>query len=181
LDGGDPCTPPSALHCAGPDARSVPRAPIRRPILHGVDRSGWAVTEAAWTYRALGLKGRATRGDLVRTAETLTGRTDRQRLNGTGVVLAWSGNELDEPSRRRLLASLVDLAKRGAAVLVIEPISRRAAPWIDDWAKTIAAAGGRQDDWRFEEPRPAALAEIDVEVGFARDALTARSLTVNLP
>ena len=33
-----------------------------RARVEGVDRNGWAVTEARWTYARLGLDGRATRG-----------------------------------------------------------------------------------------------------------------------
>ena len=149
------------------------------PFVQGIDRNGWAVAEAAWTYRTLGLPGRATRGDLVRAAESLARKN--QVLDRTGVILAWSSNELGEAPRRRLLSTLVELGRRGAAVLIVEPISRRAAPWLDDGAAAIGRAGGRQDEWRFDEPRPAALAAIDAEVGFDRSALTARSLAINLP
>ena len=148
--------------------------------IHGIDRSGWATVEAAWTYRTLGLRGRVTRGDLVRSAMSLAARGDRD-LTRTGVILAWSSNELDDADRRRLLAALLDLGRAGASVLTVEPISRRAAPWFDEWADAITNAGGRHDDWRFEGPRPAALEAIDAEVGFDRDALTARSLAINLP
>jgi hypothetical protein len=150
------------------------------PVLHGIDRSGWAVAEAAWTYRTLGLTGRATRGDLVREASSLLSRAHRQ-LNRTGIVLAWSSNELEGEARTRLLTTLVELGKAGASILIVEPISRRAAPWFDDWADSIAKAGGRQDDWSFDQPRPPALSRIDDEVGFDRSALTARSLAINLP
>jgi hypothetical protein len=177
LDGGDPCTPPSALHSAGPGARSVPRA-TRPPTVQGIDRSGWAVEEAAWTYRTLGIPGRATRGDLVRAAESLAARKDLRR---TGVILAWSSNELAPASRTRLFSTLVELGRAGASILIVEPISRRAAPWFDDWAAVITKAGGRQDEWSFDEPRPPALSSLDAEVGFDRAALTARSLAINLP
>ena len=166
--------------------------------LLGVDRSGWAVEEAAWTYRTLGLSGRATRGDLVRATESLAGPKpgpayvrqpgpayERQGrpayLRATGVILAWSSNELEAPARSRLLSTLVELGRSGASILIVEPISRRAAPWFDDWAAVITKAGGRQDDWRFDEPRPPSLSRIDIEVGFDRAELTARSLAINLP
>src|SRR5829696_6056942 len=34
--------------------------------IDGFDRSSWAVGEAAWTWRALGVRGRATRADVSR-------------------------------------------------------------------------------------------------------------------
>lgn len=158
-------------------ARKHPQATV-----HGIDRSGWAVEEAAWTYRTLGISGRATRGDLVRAAEALAGpKPGPASVRGTGVILAWSSNELEAPARTRLLATLVELGRAGASILIVEPISRRAAPWFDDWAAVIAKAGGRQEEWSFDEPRPAALSSIDADVGFDRPALTARSLAINLP
>ena len=160
-------------------------------MIHGVDRSGWAIEEAAWTYRTLGIPGRATRGDLVRAAESLVAGPKpgpayvRQGgpayVRQTGVILAWSSNELEAPARNRLLSALVELGRSGASILIVEPISRRAAPWFDDWAAVITKAGGRHDDWRFDEPRPPALSRIDIEVGFDRAELTARSLAINLP
>jgi hypothetical protein len=172
-----------ARNGAGVGPRGVKRAwrgagvPAIQEMVQGIDRSGWAVEEAAWTYRTLGISGRATRGDLVRAAESLAVRKDR----GTGVILAWSSNELEASARNRLLATLVELGRSGASILIVEPISRRAAPWFDDWAAVITNAGGRQDDWSFDEPRPAALSRIDIEVGFDRTALKARSLAINLP
>ncbi len=151
--------------------------PGQTPVVHGIDRSGWAVEEAAWTYRTLGIAGRATRGDLVGAAQSLA----RKALAGTGVILAWSSNELEAPSRARLLATLLEIGRAGAAVLIVEPISRRAAPWLDDWAAAITGAAGRLDEWSFDEPRPALLTSIDEDVGFDRSALTARSLALNLP
>src|SRR5688500_2101089 len=35
--------------------------------VEGVDRNAWAVAEANWTYRALGLHGRATSGQIQKT------------------------------------------------------------------------------------------------------------------
>ncbi len=150
------------------------------PVLHGIDRSGWALAEAAWTYRTLGLAGRVSRGDLVRAAARLEHQRSGDEPGRTGVLLAWSANELDPAAWRRLLSSLLHLGRRGAAVLVVEPVSRRAAPWWDDWAEAFGRAGGRQDECRFEHPRPASLAALDEAAGFARDSLVARSVALNL-
>src|SRR4051794_38189181 len=37
-----------------------------KPEIAGIDRSAWAVAEANWTYRELGLRGRARAGDVTR-------------------------------------------------------------------------------------------------------------------
>ncbi|HYT77237.1 MAG TPA: hypothetical protein VEL79_20955, partial [Vicinamibacterales bacterium] len=36
------------------------------PAIAGIDRHPWAVQEANWTYRELGLRGRARSGDVIR-------------------------------------------------------------------------------------------------------------------
>ncbi len=66
------------------------RALGKRPKIQGVDKSGWAVDEANWTYRTLGLSGRATRGDLVRAAADLAASAKREPLDRTGVILGWA-------------------------------------------------------------------------------------------
>jgi hypothetical protein len=153
----------------------------RRPDVHGVDRSGWALGEAAWTYRALGLTGRASRADLVATAPRLAARAERETAADAGVVLAWSANELTDAARQVLLPRLLDLARRGAAVLVVEPISHRAVPWFETWTASFVEACGRVDEWRLDEPRPPALSALARDAGLSADALLARSLAINLP
>ena len=37
-----------------------------RPAIAGIDRNGWAVQEANWTYKAFGLRGHAKTGDVIR-------------------------------------------------------------------------------------------------------------------
>jgi hypothetical protein len=157
------------------------------PVLQGIDRSGWAADEAAWTYRTLGLAGRAARGDLVRAADDLvlaatsTAGLKPRGYERTGVILAWSANELDARQRKALLTALLQLARDGASVLVVEPLSRRAVPWFDGWAEAALRAGGRHDEWRIDEPLPALLAELAEGAGLKQEELLARSLAINLP
>jgi hypothetical protein len=132
----------------------------------GTDAHAWAVDEAEWTWRTLGLDGRARRGDMLRA-----------RWDDAGaVVLGWSANELDRESRATLLPRLLDAATRGARVLVVEPIGRRVTPWWPDWSAAFTARGGRDDDWRFADALPPMLAELNDAAGFRREELTARSL-----
>src|SRR5512143_4076004 len=71
-------------------------APAR---LDGVDSSGWAVAEAQWTLRQLGLRGGVTRGDAAATALPRP---------PAGVLAAFTVNELDDAARGRLLPRLLD-------------------------------------------------------------------------
>src|SRR5512143_207080 len=117
--------------------------------VEGVDRSGWAVAEARWTLARFGLDGRATRADAA-TAPLPGARS--------GVLAAFTVNELAEEPRGRLLGRLLEAARAGSTVLVVEPIARRVNPWWPEWAEAFRAAGGREDEWRFRPDLPERLA-----------------------
>jgi RNA polymerase sigma-70 factor (ECF subfamily) len=146
----------------------------RAPTLTGIDRSAWALGEAAWNWRALGLAGRTRQGDLVAAASA------RSSASGgrfpSAILVAWSANELDDDARAVLLQALLGHAASGRAVLVIEPLARSAAPWWSEWADTCERVGGRADEWQEDVPVPAALADISEGAGFRRPPLRARSL-----
>ncbi len=148
------------------------------PAIEGVDRQGWAISEAHWTWRTLGLSGRARRGDLVAEAGRLAARRPRGSLEGTAALAAWSVNELGVEAREALLTHLLTLGRLGARVLVIEPVSGRAAPWWETWAAAFDAAGGRADMWRVPNALPEVLRRLDRDAGFDRQTLSARSLTL---
>ena len=147
-------------------------APVR---VEGIDASGWAVGEASWNYRHWKIDGRARRGDLVRAAEALA--KDR-RLQGTAILLAWAVNELNDPNRDALLATLSRLRDAGARVLVIEPIARAISPWWDEWCTELHGAVSVSREWKFDAVLPPSLAATDEAAGFERTHLSARSLFV---
>ncbi len=137
------------------------------PEVSGIERSGWAAQEARETFRALGLRGRASAGDLL-----------RERLPGSaaGIVLGWTVNELPDAAREKLLPNLLEAAGRGARVLVVEPIASRPVPWWTAWAKAFTDEGGRDDLWRFPASLPPVQALLDKAAGLDHRALKARSL-----
>jgi hypothetical protein len=140
----------------------------------GTDKNGWALAEAQWNCRQLTLTAHVKRGDFVAAAEQIVARS--QKSTGTGVVAAWSVNELDAPSRRRLLSAMLQLHRCGTTMLVVEPLANSAAPWWQEWSSVWADEGGRADEWRCAVELPEALAELDRAAGFRREHLTARSL-----
>jgi hypothetical protein len=146
----------------------------RTATIDGVDRDAWSLTEAAWNWRMLGLRGRTRRGDMLDALRA--GRSTRGDVSTEAIVLGWSANELTAPARATLFAALRAASMRHAAVLVIEPLARTAVPWWDEWADPIVAAGGRADEWKLSIDLPARLRDLDEAAGFRREHLGARTL-----
>lgn len=141
---------------------------LARPSrLVGVDRHRWAIGEAGWTYRALGLHATMVMNDVTR--HRLPGA-------GAGIVAAYCLNELDRPSRDAMRERLLDAAGRGARVLVVEPVAGGVVPEWPDWVAGVQAAGGRADQWRFELELPDIVRKLDRAVGLNHRTVTARSL-----
>ncbi len=136
-------------------------------VLDGVDASGWAVGEARWTLRQLRLRGTITRGDAA---------VFPLPAPPAGILAAFTLNELEQPSRARLLPRLLQAVREGSSVLVVEPIARRQNPWWAEWAAAFHAAGGREDEWRFTAALPAELALLGKAAGLDVRELTGRSL-----
>ncbi len=136
----------------------------------GTDRHPWAVAEANWTYRQLGISGRASQRDIV--GLPLTTRP------GTGILTAYTVNELGESARDTIRDRMLRAHARGAAVLVIEPIARRMSPWWGGWATAFAAAGGREDEWRFPPVLPDRQRALAKAAGLKPTSLTARTLVL---
>jgi len=149
----------------------------RRARIQGVDMNSWALGEAEWTWRHFGLEGRARRGDLVSAVEALRERRG-DRLDRTGVIAAWSVNELPRPSQDRLLPALLELGRRGACILLVEPLSHLATPWWGLWESAFLAAGGRADEWKFAVEFPRHLAALDEAAGFQREGLGGKTLAI---
>lgn len=136
-------------------------------MVSGIDASGWAVGEAEWNLRTLGLTATVRRGNLV---EAVLGSA------GEGIVAAYTVNELDDPSRDELLRRLLAAHAKGSRVLVVEPIARRPVPFWPAWVDAFGAAGGRADTWRFPVVLPERLKLLDKAAGLDHRELTARSL-----
>jgi hypothetical protein len=139
----------------------------RHAAVLGIDASGWAIGEAEWNLRTLGVPGTVRRGNLV---EATVGAA------GEGVVAAYAANELDDFSRAELLRRLLAAHGRGSRVLIVEPIARRPVPFWPAWTDAFAKAGGRADTWRFPAVFPERMKLLDKAAGLDHRELTARSL-----
>jgi Methyltransferase small domain len=140
----------------------------RGRLIRGYDRHPWAIEEANATYGHFCLDGHAVRRDMTRTRLHADGQT--------GVLLAYAVNELTADGREHVRAELLSAHGSGARVLVIEPISRRATPWWEEWRRTIENAGGRADEWRFAVTLPSTQRALARAAGLSPRELTARSL-----
>jgi SAM-dependent methyltransferase len=138
-----------------------------RPALLGIDRHPWAVAEARWTYKTFSLRGRVEQRDLSRAG--LPG-------NGGGVVAAYALNEVDDKRREKVLDRCVEVARRGARILIVEPIAQGVTPWWPHWRRVFENAGGRGDEWRFELELPDLVRRLDRAAGLDHRELTAKSL-----
>ena len=138
-----------------------------RPAVTGIDASGWAISEAEWNLKTLGVTATLRRGNLV---EADLGAA------GEGIVMAYAVNELDDAGRAELLRRLLAAHTKGSRVLVVEPIARRPVPFWPSWAEAFRAAGGRDDTWRFPAGFPEPMKLLDKAAGLDHRTLTARSL-----
>jgi hypothetical protein len=137
------------------------------PRLRGIDRNAWALGEARWSWARLGISGTTVQKKVVPL------RLPRGRA---GIVAAFTVNELSGEDRAILKDGVLSAADRGGAVLVVEPVARRAAPWWEEWEEAFRGAGGSGREWRFEPALPESLRLMDRAAGLDHRLLTARSL-----
>jgi len=167
--------PPSRIVDLGcgllPAGAAWARAAGGRADIVGVDQSSWALAEARASLGALGLRARLLK-------KSIDDAPQPQR--GEALVAAFAVNELsdEDGARTKLLERLVSSTRRGATVLIVEPIARRQASWWTEWKDVVTAEGGRADEWRFGVELPAFVAELDRASGLDHRELSGRSLLV---
>ena len=137
--------------------------------ISGFDRHPWAVAEANWTYRELGLRGRAVQADARRV--TIGGKS------GRAILLAYAVNELLPEIRDLVLTRLLAARGHGARLLVVEPIARRSVVgWWSAWRQAFEREGGREDEWRFPFDLPSRQRDLARSAGLNPREVTARTL-----
>jgi SAM-dependent methyltransferase len=135
----------------------------------GFDRHPWAVAEANWTWRTLGILGQA------RVAALERARWPRET---SAAVVAFTVNELPAEVRARVQQQLLDLAQKGGSLLVVEPLARGVAPWWDEWADLFAPHGGRVDEWRIRADLPELVRRLDRAAGLDHRELKGKTIYV---
>jgi hypothetical protein len=142
------------------------------PSISGIDRSAWAVAEANWTYRHFGLRGTAKAGDLTRFPHSQI-----STFPHSAVLLAYSVNELPDAARASLLTRVADVAARGSALLIVEPIAKRDRGWWPVWAARLAETGAVEREWRFPADLPPSVRQMAKSAGLDPRELTGRTLS----
>ena len=135
--------------------------------VRGSDVNAWAVAEAEWTYRTLGVRGTARRGDMSGL---------RLPSKPSTVLAAFVVNELLPADRALALDRLVAAARAGHRVVVVEPISKKLTPWWGEWERAFQPTGGLTTEWRFRGELPRLLRDLDKSAGLDHRELTARTL-----
>lgn len=150
-------------------AGSAMPAPLALPVpwVLGIDRSAWALDEASRTYRQFGLRARTRRADVVAMALP---------REPAALLAAFTMNELSSAGRDALLTRVLDRARRGDQVLIVEPLAGFVARWWDTWRRAFESAGGRGDEWRFRVELPPLIRRLDDAAGLNHEELTGRSL-----
>ena len=141
----------------------------RSPRVVAVERSQWALNEAASTYRAFDLHATLRRGDLSAV---------RWPGSRAGILAAFTVNELADAARDALLDQFLERGARGDAVLVVEPVAGFVARWWNGWRDAFERAGGRADEWRIRAELPAIVAKLDRAAGMNHREITGRSLWI---
>lgn len=143
--------------------------------LTGLDASRWALGEAAWNWRTLGLSGRTVTADLARVRPPSAPGVP----GAVGIVLAFAVNELPAAVRDHVLQVLQAAAQGGCALLVVEPIARGLTPWWAGWTAALAPFGVRAREHRLASPLPESLVAYARAAKLDHRVLTARSLVVD--
>lgn len=148
---------------------------VKPPSIVGVDRNAWAVAEAKWTYKELGLRGHARVGDVLRDFPIT--RLPMTRLPDSAILLAYTVNELPPDTRAALLERVSQAARAGSRLLIVEPIARGVTSWWPEWTERLAAEGARADEWRFPAVLPPLTRQIAKGAGLDPREFTARSIS----
>jgi SAM-dependent methyltransferase len=143
------------------------RACNTTPRVVAIDRHPWALGEAADTYRAFGIAATVRQGDIA-TATLPKGPA--------AILAAFTLNELADPAREALLPRLLERARHGDRVLIVEPLAGFIAPWWKRWRDAFESAGGRADEWRLRTDLPPIVEKLDRAAGLNHREITGRSL-----
>ncbi len=138
----------------------------------GADRSSFALHEARWTYATLRVKGETSRS-ITETLDSIR-RPD-------GIVVGWTLNELDDAKRDFIATKLLPWVSKGSRLLVIEPVSKRVAPWWDEWVGRFPKDRCVVAEKKLRLVLPPKIALLARSAGLGVDATVVRVLVTRQP
>jgi hypothetical protein len=94
-----------------------------------------------------------------------------------GVVIGWTLNELDDEKRDLIAAKLLPWVARGSRLLVIEPVSKRVAPWWDAWVARFPPARCSVLEKKLRLALPPRVALLARSAGLGAEATVVRVLS----
>jgi len=133
----------------------------------GADRSSFALHEARWTYQTLRLKGDTSRS-ITETLEAIR--------RPEGIVIGWTLNELDEEKRTLIAERVRPWVQKGSRLLVIEPVSKRVAPWWDEWTARFPKESCSVVEKRLRLHLPSKITLLAKSAGLGTEATVVRVL-----
>lgn len=157
-----------ATALAGNDTAGAGDRGAAAPELLGIDRSGWALEESERTWLSFGLRGRAQRSDLPEGFP--------RGARGVTFAFGWSLSEFDDGARAILLRRLVGELRRGARVMIVEPLSKRISPFWPDWAEKLGHLGVADELIRVAIDRPPFIRDMDKAARLDHQVIGARVL-----
>ena len=135
--------------------------------IQGVDVHPWAVAEARATYARCGFDATVTR-------RRVTGF--RLPEAPAIIVAGYLANELPDPDRAVLLKGFIRAIRQGSALLVLEPLSGRAAPWWPEWVAALADQGARADTWTLALNPPSLTCRLGIAAGLSPTTAKLRTI-----
>ncbi len=133
----------------------------------GADRSSFALHEARWAYQTLRLKGE--------TSQSISEILDSIR-RPEGVAIDWTLNELDDEKRALIAARIQPWIAKGTRLLVVEPVSKRVAPWWDEWTARFPKDSCSVLEKKLRLDLPPKIALLARSAGLSTDATVVRVL-----
>jgi hypothetical protein len=157
------------LGCGTGSVGAAAAAVIGSKVVLGIDTHPWAMDEARDTYAAFGLSSSVTRGSASRM---------RRPRHPSLVVAGYVANEMPDTERHLLRDALTDAVRHGSRVLILEPLSKSAAPWWPQWVAHFSPMGGRADEWRLALSPPPLARRLGDAAGLTSTQANVRSLWV---
>ncbi|MCC7126893.1 MAG: methyltransferase domain-containing protein [Acidobacteria bacterium] len=162
-----PALPVIDVGCGtGAAGAAVALATGAREVL-GLDTHPWALDEARTTYSVCGLSGSVSRGTAARL---------RRPRQPSFIVAGYVANELPDNERDAFAHVLLEAARHGSRVLVVEPLARSAAPWWPAWTQPFAAAGGQTDEWKLSVDPPDLVRRLGEAAGLTATSINIRTM-----